>query len=76
MRRSPDIEPLAAKIATVARVIDSSPTTVRRLVDKGVLPPPFRLTPTGEPLWWMPDVRLALERAAGHPGQPVEPLAA
>jgi hypothetical protein len=67
MRRSPDIEPLAAKIATVARVIDSSPTTVRRLVEEGVLPPPFRLRPNGEPLWWMPDVRARLEQAASQP---------
>ena len=67
MSRPADIEPLAGKISTVARLIDSSHTTVRRLVKQGALPAPFRLTPGGEPLWWLPDVRAKLEGAAGRP---------
>ena len=67
MSRPADIEPLAVKIGSVARLIDSSHTTVRRLVKQGALPPPFRLTPGGEPLWWLPDVRARLEGAAGRP---------
>jgi hypothetical protein len=51
----------------VARLIDGSPTTVKRLVNQGVLPPPFRLTPTGVPLWWMPDVKAKLADRAGRP---------
>jgi hypothetical protein len=60
MPRLLEIEPLAGKIGTVARLIDGSPTTVKRLVKEGVLPPPFRLTPKGVPLWWMPDVKTRL----------------
>jgi hypothetical protein len=67
MHRSAEVEPLAGKIGTVARLIDGSPTTVKRLVNQGVLPPPFRLTPTGVPLWWMPDVKAKLADRAGRP---------
>jgi hypothetical protein len=67
MSRSAYIDPLAVKISTIARLIDSSHTTVRRLVRQGALPPPFRLTPGGEPLWWLPEVRARLEGAAGRP---------
>jgi hypothetical protein len=66
MHRSAEVEPLAGKIGTVARLIDGSPTTVKRLVNEGVLPPPFRLTPTGVPLWWMPDVKSRLANRAGR----------
>ena len=67
MSRSADVEPIAAKIGTVARVMDSSPTTVRRRVkDDPDFPKPFRLTPNGEPLWWLPDVRAYLARKAGR----------
>ncbi len=62
-----EVEPLAVKIGTVARLIDSSPTTVKRLVRQGELPPPFRLTPTGADLWWLPDVRERIARRAGRP---------
>jgi hypothetical protein len=58
---------LAGKIGTVARLIDGSPTTGRRLVGEGVLPPPFRLTATGTPMWWMPDVKAVLAARAGRP---------
>jgi hypothetical protein len=67
MHRSAEVEPLAGKIGTVARLIDGSSTTVKRLVKEGVLPPPFRLTPTGAPLWWMPDVKAKLADRAGRP---------
>jgi hypothetical protein len=66
MPRLPEIEPLAGKIDTVARLIDGSPTTVKRLIKEGVLPPPFRLTPTGVPLWWLPDVKARLADRAGR----------
>lgn len=60
-------EPIAVKIGAVARMIDSSPTTVRRLVKKGVLPAPFRLAPGCEPMWWLSDIKRAVAERAGRP---------
>jgi predicted DNA-binding transcriptional regulator AlpA len=68
MPHSAEVEQLAAKIGTVARVMDSSATTVRRRVrDDPDFPKPFRLVPGGEPRWWLPDVRTYLARKAGRP---------
>jgi predicted DNA-binding transcriptional regulator AlpA len=68
MSRPADPEPLAAKIWTVAKVMDASATTVRRRVrDDPDFPKPFRLVPGGEPRWWLPDVRAYLARKAGRP---------
>jgi hypothetical protein len=59
-----EIQPLAGKLATVAKLIDASPTTVRNMVDQGILPRPFKMTPRGENRWWMPDVKMALAKLA------------
>ena len=68
MSRPADVEPLAAKIRTVAKVMDASATTVRRRVrDDPDFPKPFRLGLGGSHRWWLPDVRAYLARKAGRP---------
>jgi predicted DNA-binding transcriptional regulator AlpA len=67
MSRLAQVEPLAAKIGTVARTLDSSTATVRRrMKDDPEFPRPFRLVPNGELFWWMADVRAYLERKASQ----------
>jgi hypothetical protein len=58
---------LAVKARTVARPVDSRPSAVTRLVERGELPPPFRLTPTGARLRWPTDVGTAVGRKAARP---------
>ena len=76
MPRSSDASPIMAKINTLTRLLDVSPSTVRRLVKQGVLPPPIRLVPGGEPAWLVSEVYAALDRAAGRSVRPVEEAAA
>jgi predicted DNA-binding transcriptional regulator AlpA len=59
-----EVSPLAGRIVTVAKMVDGSPETVKRMVNQGLLPRPFKMTPRGEPRWWMPDVRVALAKLA------------
>jgi hypothetical protein len=59
-----EVTPLAGRITTVAKLVDGSPETVKRMVKQGVLPKPFRMSPRGDDRWWMPDVRMALAKLA------------
>ena len=61
---------LAVKARTLARLLDTSPTTLKRLVATGALPPPFRMSAKGARLWWWPDVRSAVELRAGRQSGP------
>ena len=61
-----DRPPSYLAIDTLARELDVSETTVRELVDRGVLPPPIRLS-TGTVRWNWAEVQAALAslRSAG-----------
>jgi hypothetical protein len=56
------LEPLAVKIRTVARLLESSPAEVRDMVRVGNLPAPFRLKPGGPELWFVPELKERLAK--------------
>ena len=61
------LAPLAAKIGPIAKLIGVSRSTVRRRVrDDPDFPRPFTLSPGGELLWPLAEVRAYLDRKAGR----------
>ena len=68
MSDTTNVSPLAAKIGPVAKLIGVSKSTVRRRVrDDPDFPRPFTLSPGGELLWPLAEVRAYLDRKAGRP---------
>ena len=62
-----DRPPAYPSIASLARELDCSETTVRELVDRGILPKPIKLT-NGTVRWRWADVEAALTALAPGPG--------
>jgi hypothetical protein len=62
-----DVEPIAGRTGAIARLLDVSPTTVRRVASMDPdFPAPFRLSSGGDPLWLLDDVRAYAQRKAGR----------
>ncbi len=61
-------DPAAGRISTVARVMGTSTSTVRRTWHRDPdFPKPFRLSVEGELMWLLADIRTYLDRKAGRP---------
>jgi predicted DNA-binding transcriptional regulator AlpA len=67
MLRTISAEPIAVKGRTVAQMLDTSISTVRRLhLGDPDFPKPFRLTPQGDWLWLTTEIRAYLAHKAGR----------
>lgn len=64
MRGTPPPEPIAGNRRAVAALHGVSVSTVIRWERQGALPPPVRMTPTGERLWDLGMLRERFQLAA------------
>jgi predicted DNA-binding transcriptional regulator AlpA len=68
MLHASSVEPIAVKGRTVAQMLDTSTSTVRRLhLADPDFPKPFRLTPEDDWLWLTAEIRAYLAHKAGRP---------